>query len=143
MKRKFFWLGYLLAIGALLWILWRQRRDEMEEILERVRQAAPGSGDWMSGGRMTPPGPRRVARDATPASPAQMEPAAQNTLEDDDLQQISGIGPVYARRLEEAGITRYAQLAALTAQEVRERIQLEDWRGGIDSWIAQARALAN
>lgn len=138
MNRKFFWFGYLLAVGALLWILWRQRRDEVEEILQRVQRAAPGSYDWIA-----EPAAREAATPAT--SPSQREkpaPKKSKAAEADDLQQISGIGPAFERRLNEAGITRYGQLAALSPAEVRERTRLEAWQGDVENWIAQAQALA-
>lgn len=136
MNRKFFWFGYALALGALLWILWRKRRDEMEEIVQRVQRSAPSPREWFD----------QAAKPETATSPApQREAAAPKMPEEsdaDDFQQISGIGPAYERRLHDAGITRYSQLAALSADEVRERIQLEAWRGDVDDWIAQARELA-
>lgn len=136
MNRKFFWFGYALAVGALLWILWRKRRDEMEEIVQRVYRSAPGAREWFD----------QVMEPQTAASPpSQTEAAAPKKPEEsdaDDLQRISGIGPTYARRLHDAGITRYSQLAALSADEVRERIKLEAWRGDVEDWIAQARNLA-
>lgn len=135
MNRKYFWFGYLLAVAALLWILWRQRREEVEEILQRVQRATPGDYDWIA---------EPSAKDATAPSPteesAPAEPASEIV---DDLKQINGIGPAYERRLNEAGIVRYGQLAALSPEEVRERIQLEGWRGDVEGWIAQARALAS
>jgi large subunit ribosomal protein L21 len=63
--------------------------------------------------------------------------------EPDDLTVIKGIGPVAAKDLHEQGITTFAQIAALTDEEVA-RIdaampfsthQIEDWR-------EQAKALA-
>jgi predicted flap endonuclease-1-like 5' DNA nuclease len=67
---------------------------------------------------------------------AQAEPAP------DDLTKINGIGPAFARRLAEAGINSYADLAGLTAEEVRERTQLKEWQGDPEDWIDQARALS-
>lgn len=48
----------------------------------------------------------------------------------DDLQQLKGVGPKFAVRLNELGITRYAQLAALDADGI-ERLdaQLGPFRG--------------
>lgn len=60
----------------------------------------------------------------------------------DDLTAIKGIGPTFARRLKEAGITTYAALANLTADQVRTITQMADWQGDPADWIAQAQALA-
>jgi predicted flap endonuclease-1-like 5' DNA nuclease len=38
----------------------------------------------------------------------------------DNLQAIKGIGPVFAQRLNEAGITTFEQLSKLTSQELEE-----------------------
>lgn len=38
----------------------------------------------------------------------------------DNLQAIKGIGPVFSQRLNEAGITTFAQLAKLTPKELEE-----------------------
>ena len=60
----------------------------------------------------------------------------------DDLTQINGIGPAYARRLNEAGVTTYAQLSALTPGQLREMAQLGEWQGEPEEWIEQAWDLA-
>ncbi|MDN5929341.1 MAG: 50S ribosomal protein L21 [Hyphomicrobiales bacterium] len=54
----------------------------------------------------------------------------------DDLTVIKGIGPVAAKDLNEQGITTFAQIAALTDEEITEidaampfsTAQIEDWR---------------
>ena len=40
--------------------------------------------------------------------------------EADDLTRVMGIGPAYSRRLQNAGISRFSQLAALDAQQIAE-----------------------
>jgi len=59
----------------------------------------------------------------------------------DDLTKISGIGPAFARRLVDAGVTSYAELADMTAEEVRQRAELAEWQGDPEDWINQAKAL--
>jgi predicted flap endonuclease-1-like 5' DNA nuclease len=59
----------------------------------------------------------------------------------DDLTTIRGIGPAIARRLAEAGVATYAQLAALTAEEVRDCARLAAWQGHPEDWISQATAM--
>jgi predicted flap endonuclease-1-like 5' DNA nuclease len=61
----------------------------------------------------------------------------------DDLTKISGIGPAFARRLNDAGVTSYGQLAGMTAEEVRNQASLAEWQGDPDDWIGQARRLGN
>jgi hypothetical protein len=60
----------------------------------------------------------------------------------DDLTLINGIGPTYAQRLKDAGIATFAQLAALTPEEVREITHVAAWQGDATDWVAQAKQLA-
>jgi predicted flap endonuclease-1-like 5' DNA nuclease len=63
----------------------------------------------------------------------------------DDLRLIKGLGPRIATRLGELGITRFDQLAALSATEVTEIDgQLGSFAGRItrDNWVDQADFLA-
>ncbi|UCG23958.1 MAG: hypothetical protein JSW55_17785 [Chloroflexota bacterium] len=61
----------------------------------------------------------------------------------DDLTKISGIGPAFARRLSDAGVTSYGQLAGMTAEEVRSQAGLSEWQGDPDDWISQAVRLGS
>ena len=56
----------------------------------------------------------------------------------DSLREIKGIGPVYALRLYEAGIDTFAELAALTPEELQEKFGVLDIADP-ESWIAQAK----
>lgn len=61
----------------------------------------------------------------------------------DDLEFIEGIGPKIARIFQEAGVTTFAQLAALDASQMSEMMQ----RAGIrladpTTWAEQARLAA-
>lgn len=62
----------------------------------------------------------------------------------DNLEAISGIGPVFAQRLREAGVERFEELAALTPDHLRAIVA--PIRSGhmidADRWIAEARAFA-
>jgi len=53
-----------------------------------------------------------------PAESPREDPTSQD--EADDLTRVMGIGPVYSRRLQNAGISRFSQLAALDAQQIAE-----------------------
>jgi predicted flap endonuclease-1-like 5' DNA nuclease len=75
-------------------------------------------------------------------APAPSSPAAASD-EPDDLTAIRGIGPVYARRLQEGGIKTYATLAAQDPAEVRRVAQLKEWHAADPAeWIAAAQALS-
>jgi len=62
----------------------------------------------------------------------------------DDLKLISGVGPVLERKLNELGITQFAQVAKFTKKDI---VMVDDrlsFKGRIerDDWKAQAKALA-
>jgi predicted flap endonuclease-1-like 5' DNA nuclease len=61
----------------------------------------------------------------------------------DRLIDINGIGPVYERRLFDAGIYTFEELAASSHERLREIIGPEGWQN-IDpaAWTAEARELA-
>ena len=72
----------------------------------------------------------RVAPKNAPTDPA---------ADADDLSEVKGIGPVYAGRLEEAGITTFAALAAATPERIADVAQVTEERAG--DWRSQAAAL--
>jgi large subunit ribosomal protein L21 len=61
----------------------------------------------------------------------------------DDLTAIKGIGPTFARRLQEAGITSFAALAALSPEEARQFSGATNWQADPADWIVEAKALAD
>ena len=61
----------------------------------------------------------------------------------DNLLDIKGIGQVFAKRLNDVGITTFAQLGTLSADRLREIIQPQEWQTlDFATWITQARTLA-
>ncbi len=61
----------------------------------------------------------------------------------DDLQQIRGIGPVIAKKLNDAGITTFAELADLTVTQLEEIVGEEIRRlADEEDILRQARELA-
>lgn len=67
----------------------------------------------------------------------------QAILQDNgSLTLINGIGPRYAQRLKEAGITSLTQLANASATDVRTALNMQEWQGrNIQSWIDEAKDL--
>lgn len=64
--------------------------------------------------------------------------------EPDDLKQISGVGPVLEGKLHDLGITKFAQVAAFTPEQI---VMVDDrlsFKGRIerDEWLKQAAELA-
>ena len=62
----------------------------------------------------------------------------------DNLQAIRGIGPVIARRLNDAGIYTFEEMAQLTAEELEEILGalIKKFFPGEEKMIAQAKELA-
>lgn len=62
----------------------------------------------------------------------------------DDLQQIKGIGPTFSRRLNEAGIHTYRELATSPPERVKQIVGAEEWQDvDIETWVRMARRLAD
>ncbi len=63
----------------------------------------------------------------------------------DDLKQLSGVGPALEKKLHEAGVTSFAQIAAWTESDVAEMDEKLSFKGRIEreGWIEQAKTLAN
>ncbi len=62
----------------------------------------------------------------------------------DDLQKISGVGPVLEGKLNKLGIFHYSQIAAFTAAEIAHVDEVLNFKGRIerDNWLDQAAELA-
>ncbi|PXW70433.1 LSU ribosomal protein L21P [Loktanella sp. PT4BL] len=90
-----------------------------------------------------------AARASTPkadkpkaAPKAKAEPKAAAGA--DDLKKLSGVGPALEKKLLEAGVTTFAQIAAWTEADVAAMDEKLSFKGRIEreGWIAQAVELA-
>ncbi|SIT78072.1 LSU ribosomal protein L21P [Yoonia rosea] len=90
-----------------------------------------------------------AARASTPkaenpkaAPKAKAEPKAAAGA--DDLKKLSGVGPALEKKLHEAGVTTFAQIAAWTEADVAAMDEKLSFKGRIEreGWIAQAVELA-
>ena len=74
---------------------------------------------------------------------AKKETAKASSGEGDDLSLLSGVGPVLEKKLREAGITTFKQIAELTPEQAKELDEKLDLRGRIEreEWIEQAKEL--
>ncbi len=63
----------------------------------------------------------------------------QPQIAPDDLTLIHGIGPTFAQRLHDAGITTYAQVAAMTPHELQTMTKAANWQANPVEWIEQAK----
>lgn len=123
MKNKYinaFWIGFAFTAGLTVWIywIWRQKRVVAPKPLVVTRQRPPRPGVAMK--RSTEPGPTLMVSDA--------------------LEEIKGIGPVFANRLNEAGILTFEQLASTAPEELERITGVTRWDPA--DWIIEASALA-
>ncbi len=121
--------GFIVGAVVGLVIYLRMQRQQQEAFLDQgaMRIEIPGQG-------LGKPSNRLKKR---PASLPPRPPAKS-----DVLTTIRGIGPVYARRLQAAGILTFANLAGATPAQLAEiigpRAQLAEMKG----WITAAKKLA-
>jgi large subunit ribosomal protein L21 len=61
----------------------------------------------------------------------------------DDLKKLSGVGPALEKKLAEAGVTTFAQIAEWTEEQVAEMDEKLSFKGRIqrEDWIEQAKKL--
>ncbi|MFN7055943.1 50S ribosomal protein L21 [Hyphomonas sp.] len=88
---------------------------------------------------------KKEAAPAVDAAPAAAEaPAAEAAAGGDNLKKLTGIGPALEKKLNGAGITTFAQIAALTEADIaklEEELGLAG-RFAKDGWVEQAKELA-
>jgi large subunit ribosomal protein L21 len=87
------------------------------------------------------------AKAEAPKKAAAKKPAAGKApakAAGDDLKKLSGVGPALEKKLHEAGITTFAQIAAWTEDDVAAMDEKLSFKGRIEreGWIEQARKLA-
>jgi large subunit ribosomal protein L21 len=93
------------------------------------------------------PAPKKAAKAAPKAAPkaeAAAAPAAAAAT-GDDLKKLSGVGPALEKKLHEAGVTSFAQIAAWSPEDVAAMDEKLSFKGRIEreGWIEQAKTLAD
>ena len=85
--------------------------------------------------------PAKAAKPAAKAKPAATTAAPAGA---DDLKKLSGLGPAIEKKLHDAGVTSYAQIAAWSEADVAEMDEKLGLKGRIEreGWVAQANELA-
>ncbi|PTW49909.1 50S ribosomal protein L21 [Rhodovulum kholense] len=97
-------------------------------------KAAIGSGS-VSGAAVAATEPKAAKAEA---------PAEAAAPAGDDLKKLPGVGPAMEKKLHEAGITRFAQIAAWTDEQAAAMDSRLGLKGKIvnDGWVALAKDLA-
>src|SRR6056297_493835 len=71
-------------------------------------------------------------------------PAKKADVTGDDLKLLSGVGPALEKKLHEAGVTTFAQIAAWTDADIADMDEKLSFKGRIEreGWVEQAKELA-
>ncbi|MGC9418395.1 MAG: helix-hairpin-helix domain-containing protein, partial [Rhodovulum sp.] len=98
-----------------------------------------GAGSVLAAAAPTKPAAKKAA------SKTDAKPAVKKVAGADDLKQLSGVGPALERKLHEAGVTTFAQIAAWTEADIAEMDEKLSFKGRIEreGWIEQAKKLAD
>lgn len=87
----------------------------------------------------------KPAAKAAPKNEAPKKEAPKAAAANDDLTQLTGVGPAFAKKLNEAGVTGFAQIAAWDAAEI-DRLDGEisglKTKAEKGDWVAEAKKLA-
>lgn len=110
----------------------------VEEILK------PGEKSKLSGKAKTAKTADAPKAEKPAAAKAEAKPAAKSAGAD-DLTQLTGVGPAFATKLNEAGVTSFAQIAKWDEAEI-ERLDGEisglKTKAEKGDWVAEAKKLA-
>jgi predicted flap endonuclease-1-like 5' DNA nuclease len=85
-------------------------------------------------------------KSSKPKRASETKAIAQIPVRQDDLKLISGVGPGLEKKLQDAGITSFAQIVALTDAEITDlEANVVKFAGRIkrDDWIGQAQRLVD
>ncbi len=79
-----------------------------------------------------------------PAAKKTEAPKATDAAGADDLKKLTGVGPALEKKLQEAGVTSFAQIAAWGPEEIAEFDEKLAFKGRIEreGWVEQAKELA-
>lgn len=85
----------------------------------------------------------KAAKKAEPKKAAPKKPAAKSGAKD-DLKQLSGVGPALEKKLNENGVTTFAQVAGWKKADIADMDGKLSFKGRIEreNWVAQAKELA-
>jgi len=89
------------------------------------------------------PAAKAAPAKAPAAKAAAPKAAAAPSASSDDLKKLSGVGPALEKKLHEAGVTSFAQIAAWGADDIAAFDEKLNFKGRIEreGWVEQAKAL--
>ncbi len=105
------------------------------------KKAAPKKAEAKKPAAKKAEAPKAAAKEK--AAPAKAEKKAAPKAGNDDLKQLSGVGPALEKKLHAAGVTSFAQIAAWTEADIAEFDEKLSFKGRIEreGWVAQAKEL--
>ena len=107
-------------------------------------KAAVGAGS-VSGAAVTAAAPKAEKKAAAPKAEAKAEAPKKAAKAEgaDDLKELSGVGPALEKKLLEAGVTSFAQIAAWTEADIAEMDEKLSFKGRIEreGWVEQAKEM--
>lgn len=123
-----------LGLAALVTVDLMRRFRRSDTVEDQPAPAAPTvtAPPTVPAARPQPAAPKAAAPTPKPAP----KPKASGG---DDLTQIKGIGPTYAKRLKDAGLTTYTDIANASADELRAITRAT--AADPSQWINEARSL--
>lgn len=144
-----FWVGLIigLILGWVLewiidWLFWR-REEEAAASSRAVDINLQGKLSALEAEKESLAARLQEALNREPEVVIQ-EVVKEVMLKADRLQKLHGIGDVFARRFNDAGVFTFAQLAALTPERAREIINPEEWQAiDPEHWIEEAKQFAD
>ncbi len=88
--------------------------------------------------------PKKAEAKAEPKKAAPKKAAPKAVAAADDLKLLSGVGPALEKKLNENGVTTFAQIAGWKKADVADMDEKLSFKGRIEreGWIAQAKDLA-
>lgn len=118
------------------------------EILEKGAEksgvkAAVGAGS-VTAAEAAPAPKAKAAPKKAEAPKAKAAPKKAAAAGGDDLKQLSGVGPAIEKKLHEAGVTSFAQIAGWSAEDIAAMDEKLSFKGRIEreGWVEQAKKLA-
>ena len=142
--RRTVFIQFIGLLGFLFW-WWLLRRPGGQAHPVREKASGEVSGQ-----------PRQIVLPAAEPQPAPKKPVSKpkpkprtkkkpptSPAPADDLKRIEGIGPKTAAALQGAGVRTFAQLAAMSVEDVQDLLRQAGVRVGVsETWMAQAGSLA-
>lgn len=126
-------------------------RTDLERQLTQAK-AKPSAAALVSASAATASGAPKKPSAPVAAKPAKAKAAGSGSVKakakkspgKDNLRRLIGVGPVNERRLNEHGVTTFAQIAAWTAANVKSVEEYLQFDGRIERerWVEQAKLLA-